>query len=95
MLDKTATLCYNKITKRKGDKEMAKYHWFFDYEQKEWRIVADNFEAAKNGLANVVGQSYEELSTPHVSADGKHRSGPKVRFSRVEGEAGNIVYKAP
>lgn len=73
---------------------MGKYHWFFDYEQKEWCVVADTFEGAKNGLANLVGKTYEELSTPLFRGDKKVR-GPLVRFDRVEDEAGQVIYKAP
>lgn len=73
---------------------MKRYHWFFNYEQKEWRIVANTFEDAKNGLAHLVGKTYEELSTPLVR-DGKHIRGSLVRFDRVETEAGEVLYKAP
>ena len=29
-----------------------KYHWFFNYEQKDYRIVSGNFEDAKRAMAN-------------------------------------------
>lgn len=73
---------------------MKRYHWFFNYEQKEWRIVADTFEDAKNGLAHLVGKTYEELSTPEIR-DEKRVHGPFVRFDRVEDEAGTVIFRAP
>lgn len=71
-----------------------KYHWFFNYEQKDYRIVSENFENAKQAMANLIGKTCEELSTPLVR-DGKRIRGPLVRFDRVETEAGEVLYKAP
>ena len=64
--------------------EKVKYHWFFDYEEKEWRVVAETFESAARGLANLIGKPFEEL-----------RNDRKVYFTRVEDNAGNLIYKAP
>ena len=47
-----------------------KYHWFFNYEQKDYRIVSGNFEDAKQAMANLTGKTYEELSTPLIRACG-------------------------
>ena len=71
-----------------------KYHWFFNYEQKDYRIVSTNFGDAKQAMANLTGKTYEELSTP-LTRDGKRVRGPLVRFDRVETEEGEVLYKAP
>lgn len=63
---------------------MSKLHWFFDYEQKEWRIVAENAEAAKQAMANLIGKPYEELT-----------AAKKVYFNRCETPDGKVVFKAP
>ena len=73
---------------------MANLHWFFNYENKEWRVVAENAEGAKQAMANLTGKTYEELSTPLIR-DGKRIHDPLVRFDRVETEEGEVLYKAP
>jgi hypothetical protein len=77
---------------------MANLHWFFNYENKDWRVVAETAEKAKAGMANLIGKSYEELSTPQFKKDEngevKKVRGPLVRFDRVETADGTLVYKA-
>lgn len=73
---------------------MANLHWFFNYENKEWRVVAENAEGAKQAMANLIGKSYDELSNPVFREDGKKVRGSLVRFDRCETSDGKLIYKA-